>query len=203
MKKFPRPVATRLPIYLHILRSESTSDSMYVSSAAIAKTAGLGEVQVRKDLALVSGGGKPKLGYVKAELINDLENCLDCAREKVAVVIGAGKLGKALLSYENFSEYNISVKAAFDINEEKFTDDYHGKKILDLNTLESYCKNENVEIAIITVPASSAQDIADKLVSIGIRFIWSFAPTRLKVPKGVALKEENIVASLAVLAANI
>lgn len=203
MRKFPKPVATRLPIYLHILRSESASDSKYVSSASIAKAAGLGEVQVRKDLALVSGSGKPKLGYIRLDLINDLENCLDCAREKTAVVIGAGKLGKALLSYENFSEYNISVKAAFDVNEEKFTDDYHGKQILSLDLLEEYCKAENVEIAIITVPASAAQEVADKLIGIGIRFIWSFAPTRLKVPKDVALKEENIVASLAVLAANI
>lgn len=203
MNKIPKPVATRLPIYLHILRSGDLGDKSYVSSAAIAKAAALGEVQVRKDLAMISGSGKPKLGYLKEELIADLANALDCAREKRAVVIGAGKLGKALLSYENFSEYNIAVIAAFDVNKEKFTDNYHGKKILPIEELSAYCKENGVEIGIITVPASAAQGAAEELVSCGVRFIWSFAPTRLVVPKGVALKEENIVASLAVLAADI
>ena len=202
-KEISKPVATRLPIYLHLLKSGSVSDKKYVSSSAIAKAAGFGEVQVRKDLALISGSGKPKIGYLKEELERDISNALDCVREKRAVIVGAGKLGKALLSYENFSEYNISIDAAFDVDERKFSENYHGKKILSVKELNGYCKERNVEIGIITVPSSSAQEAADALVASGVRFIWSFAPTRLSVPEKIGLKEENIVASLAVLAANI
>ncbi len=195
-----KPGLARLPVYLHYLHTLDRNGM--ISSGAIAKAVGYGEVQVRKDLATVSGSGRPKIGYRVEELIGHLEVALDCVSVKRAVIVGAGRLGCALLSYGGFSEYNLSIEAGFDKNERKLGT-LKSKPILHLDGLEEYCKDRQIKIGIITVPEEEAQDVCDRLVSCGVKAIWSFAPTRLSVPVGVNIKEENMACSLAVLSARI
>jgi len=173
-----------------------------ISSGAIAKAVGYGEVQVRKDLASVSGTGKPKIGYKVEELAEHIKEALDCTAEKKAVIVGAGRLGRALLFYDGFGEYNLSLKAAFDQNvtEEEI---FNGKAVYPVSELESYCLRVKPSIGIIAVPENSAQEVCDRLIAAGVSAIWSFAPTKLKVPPKIAVKEENMASSLAVLAAGI
>ena len=186
----------RLPSYLEFLRNLPPDKVPYISATAIAKHLGLGEVQVRKDLAAVSGAGKPKLGYVTAELVEKLEDFLGCNQLTSAVLVGAGKLGRALLQYDEFEKYGVKISAAFDSNERAIS---LGTKteILPMNQFEYFCKTQNIKLGIITVGEGSAQAVCDQMVKSGITAIWNFAPCKLNVPVGTLLQNENLALSLA------
>ena len=186
----------RLPSYLEFLRNLPPDKVPYISATAIAKHLGLGEVQVRKDLAAVSGAGKPKLGYVTAELVEKLEDFLGCNQLTSAVLVGAGKLGRALLQYDEFEKYGVKISAAFDSNERAIS---LGSKteILPMNQFDCFCKTQNIKLGIITVGEGSAQAVCDQMVKSGIKAIWNFAPCKLNVPVGILLQNENLALSLA------
>ena len=189
----------RLPDYLNCLKSLYRGGKENVSAKMVAESLGLGEIQVRKDLASISTGGKPKVGYVTRELIRDLEKYLGCYDTNDAVIVGAGKLGRALFSYDGFKEYGLEVVAAFDTHGDETADEDMDKRIFSVDKLEDLCRRLKIKIGIITVPAASAQEVCDLLVKSGILAIWNFAPVHLKVPKNVIVKNMNLAASLAVL----
>ena len=186
----------RLPRYLDFLRELPPDKVTYISATTIAKELNLGEVQVRKDLASVSGAGKPKLGYIANELIEKIEEALGYNRLTKAVLVGAGKLGRALLHFEEFGKYGVEISGAFDSNEQIIS--LTGKtEILPMNQFEYFCKVQNIQLGIITVGEGSAQAVCDKMVKSGITAIWNFAPCKLKVPAGILLQNENLALSLA------
>lgn len=188
----------RLPVYLHHLKAIK-NECPSVSATSIAEKFGLNDVQVRKDLAAVSGSGRPKTGYFTDELILQIENYLGCRSETETVLIGAGNLGKALMSYNGFSDYGINIIAAFDNDPNVFGNTVSGKPVLSAEELGTVCRDKNIKLGIITVPACEAQSVCDELVSYGIKAIWNFAPTILRVPSGVLVENENLASSLAVL----
>ncbi|NLT64949.1 MAG: redox-sensing transcriptional repressor Rex [Clostridiales bacterium] len=189
----------RLPTYLNYLKSLPLDKDAKISARALGNALGYGEIQVRKDLSAVSDGGKPKVGYCTAELIRDIEIFLGYDDVNDAVLVGAGKLGKALMSYEGFKTYGLNIVAAFDSDLAKCGTDESGKQVFPIDKMENLCKRLKVRIGIITVPASSAQQVCDILVEGGVEAIWNFAPTHLSVPEEVVLKNENMAASLAIL----
>ncbi len=165
---------------------------------AIARGLSLGEVQVRKDLAAVSGAGKPKVGYKTVDLIKSIENHLGQTNMTKAVLVGAGKLGKALLEFDDFENYGVKIIAAFDCVETSIR--YNRSiEILPMKEFGEFCKNNNVQIGIITVGAGSAQDVCNRMIECGISAIWNFAPCNLEVPDGILLKQERLALSLAYL----
>lgn len=186
-------VLKRLPVYLQFLRC-LPEETVNISAAAIARSIGYGDVQVRKDLALVSGEGKPKTGYEKTRLIKSLEDYLGYSSAKKAVIIGAGKLGLALMEYEGFREWGLEIAAAFDNNEAKINP---SKNVYGIENLSGFCKENGIKIGIIAVPAAAAQEVCDLLCEASVKAIWSFAPVSLKVPKGVSVQYENMAASIA------
>lgn len=190
----------RIPQYLKYLISLSNID--HISATAIAKNLGFGEVQVRKDLGCVCGKGKPKIGYVREELIESLSRFLSCEQGN-AIIVGAGKLGTALLEYDGFREYGIQVSAAFDKRffSEQITES--GKKIYPISDLTEYCQNNKIDIGIITVPPESAQKILNLLCENGIKNICCFAPCKLYTPSDVTVQYENLALSLAYLKSHI
>ena len=192
----PKATLGRLPQYLEYLRS-LPEIRRTISATAIAKALSLGDVQVRKDLAVVSGAGKPKIGYETDKLITDIESHLGYERLTNAVLVGAGKLGRALLDYDGFEDFGVKIVAGFDCNETVLTKGT--KDILPIRDIEVYCREHDVNLGIITVGQGSAQDVCDKLVESGIKAIWNFAPVTLKVPNEVLLKQENLALSLAYL----
>ena len=187
----------RLPTYLQYLKNLDPKEFPKISATIIAKALGLGEVQVRKDLSAVSGAGRPKLGYKTSALIKQLEEVLGQNSVCKAVIVGAGKLGNALLDYNGFSNYGLEVAAAFDIDESRCGETASGKNILPLSSLSEYCESEGIKIGVITVPSSVAQSICDILTSAGVIAIWNFAPCQLSVPEGITLQQENLALSLA------
>ena len=187
----------RLPQYLQFLNGLPPGQYDHVSATTIAKMLSLGEVQVRKDLAAVSGLGKPKVGYRTSELIKDLEDALGCKKLTPAILVGAGKLGRALLDYNGFEEYGVQITAAFDCNEQVLRMNKTSKEILPISSLKKYCTENGIRIGIITVGSGSAQDVCDQMLEAGITAIWNFAPCQLKVPDNVLVKQENLALSLA------
>ena len=188
----------RIPMYLDLLRDLPEERYEHISATTIARKLSLGEVQVRKDLASISGAGKPKLGYLTSELIENLENSLGCNNYALAVLVGAGKLGKALLDYDEFEKFGIKIAAAFDSNDKEIS--ITGKiKVKPINEFEDFCKSRNIQLGIITVGAGSAQAVCDKMVECGITGILNFAPCSPHVPDGVVIQNENLALSLAYL----
>lgn len=187
----------RLPVYLHYIKTlpEHTEN---ISATRMAKDLGLGDVMVRKDLAKVSNGGRRKLGYVREDLIVDIEKFLDFNSTTDAIVIGAGKLGQALLDYCGFEASGLHIVAGFDLHtSKKYTNG--GKPIYPITKLAQFCEDNQVAIAIITVPAERAQNVCDELVDCGIRAIWNFAPVHLNVPERIVVQSENLAVSLTAL----
>lgn len=197
-KEISKSVLKRLPVYLTYLKSLPADAPAYISATAIANALGMGDVQVRKDLAMVSDGGRPKVGYNRENLADDLEQFLGYDNTKDSVLIGAGKLGLALLGYSGFAEYGLNILAAFDVSPSmEMTES--GKPVLPMDKLEGYCKTNKVRMGIIAVPASCAQEACNQLISSGIKAIWNFAPIHLEVPDHILVQNENMATSLAVL----
>lgn len=193
----------RFPLYLSYLKSLPENSPKNISATTISKALNMGEVNVRKDLAAVSGSGKPKIGYVVSELIDDIEINLGYRENRGTVIVGAGRLGRALLDYEGFKEYGINILAAFDINEGLCGETNSGKKIYSLKELEEFCEEFKVQIGIITVPAANAQSVCDYMIECGISAIWNFAPTHLNARRNILVQNENMAASLAVLSSHL
>lgn len=181
----------RLPSYLEYLKS-LPPQTEYISATSVARGLGLGEVQVRKDLSSVCGGGKPRVGYNVGELSDALREALGENSACEAVIVGAGKLGSALLGFSGFTDYGITICRAFDNDAAKLS-----AEVLPLDSLPSYCTLHQVEIGIITTPPTAAQQVADLLVRSGVRAIWCFSAVRLRVPKNVTVQYESLASSLA------
>lgn len=197
-KEVSKAVLKRLPGYLAYLKNIQDSSTPYISATALANALGMGEVQVRKDLAMVSDGGRPKIGYVRENLIEDIEQFLGYDNTTDAILVGAGKLGLALMGYKGFQEYGLNILAAFDRNPKlECTDE--GQPVYHIDQMEKFCREHKVRMGIITVPSEGAQEVCDRLIKCGIRAIWSFAPSHLEVPSNILVQYENMATSLAVL----
>lgn len=201
-KKISQSVLKRLPSYLSYLKTLPEDPGAHISATALAGALGMGEVQVRKDLAMVSDGGRPKIGYLRSALIDDIEQFLGYDNTTDAVLIGAGKLGQALLDYKGFDEFGLNILAAFDVRP-KMEKTESGKPVYHISQLSQFCRTNKVLMGIITVPGEAAQEVADQLIAGGIKAIWNFAPVRLDVPKNILVQYENMATSLAVLSVHL
>lgn len=194
----------RLPSYLKYLYQLDKLNVATVSSTTIANGLNLNPVQVRKDIAFVSTvAGKPKTGYVTKEIIADLESFLGYNNTHDAILVGVGGLGRAFLGYSGFGNYGLNIAMAFDTNEKIINTKINGKQVYDISKLQSMVERLKIQIGIITVPSYAAQDVADKMVAAGIKAIWNFASVHLNIPADVALKNEDLASSLALLSLQI
>ena len=197
-KEISKAVLKRLPGYLSYLKGIPEDASPYISATALAAALGMGEVQVRKDLAMVSDGGRPKIGYLRESLVEDISQFLGYDNTTDAILVGAGKLGQALLGYSGFEAYGLNILAAFD--EKPFADQTaEGRPVYSMEKMETFCRANKVLMGIITVPAQYAQQVCDMMIRAGIKAVWNFAPVHLDVPPNILVQNENMATSLAVL----
>ena len=200
-KNITAQTLSRLPMYFNYLTSLSDAKKHgNISATAIAEALGLNDVQVRKDLASVSRGGRPKVGYVTSELIGDIGRFLGFDNHDGVVVVGMGNLGKAMLESNGFADYGFDIHCGFDRNKELVGREINGKPILDIAEMTDYCKNSKIKIGIITVPEASAQAVCDSMAEAGIEYILNFAAVHLTAPDGVTIHNVNISLTLAMLA---
>ena len=197
-REVSKSVIKRLPVYLSYLKGLPEGSATYISATALANALNMGEVQVRKDLAMVSDGGRPKIGYLRENLIEDISQFLGYDNTTDAILVGAGKLGQALLGYSGFDAYGLNICAAFD-TEISGKECIEGKPLLSMAQMGVFCHANKILMGIITVPAQFAQQVCDQMIACGIQAIWNFAPVHLDVPEKILVQNENMATSLAVL----
>lgn len=195
-----KSIYKRLPIYLDYCKTilETEPQTKYISSTRIAEELFLGEVQVRKDLSKACGSGRPKIGYSLKYLIQSIEEYLKCKDIRKAVIIGVGKLGSAILGFDELKKYGLDVIAGFDTNTENKK---YNKPVYTYSqeNIKTYIEDNKVDVVIMCVPKKVAQDVCNLIVSLGIKIIWNFTPTRLKVPSDVIVQNENLAYSVSIM----
>ena len=190
----------RLPVYYCYVQDRLKEGLEYVSSSAMAESLSLNPVLVRKDLASVSSSpGRPKMGFRTEQLLKDMKTYLGYDNYNEAVLVGVGGLGKTLLQYPGFKNYGLDVVAGFDVDEHVVGHNVGGKPVYNVSKMEKLVKRLGVKLGIIAVPGPQAQGVADQLVASGIKGIWNFAPAHIDLPADVAIRNENLAASLAAL----
>ena len=195
----PEPTLRRLPLYHRVLKDMLANGAERVSCTDIGLELHLDPTQIRKDLEFTGVAGRPRIGYQLAPLIEGIEQFLGWNNVNEAFLVGAGHLGAALMGYKRFSEYGMSIVAAFDTDPLKVGKPVGGKKILPLVKLPELARRMHILMGIITVPDAAAQEVADLMTSGGIMAIWNFAPVQLRVPERVIVHNENLYCSLASL----
>jgi redox-sensing transcriptional repressor len=195
------PVQTlrRIPAYHQILMELEQRGERFVSSKYLAAFFHVDDTQVRKDVSVIGYKGKPKAGYSVTGLRSAIGEFLGINVENTAILVGVGKLGSALIEYPGLPEYGLKLVAVFDNDPAKTGKVIGPFTILPLESLPRVIRSFEVGIGIITVPKESAQEICDRLVSLGIRAIWNFAPTQLTVDGEVTVRNENMAVGLALL----
>lgn len=195
------PVQTlrRIPHYHQILLELEQKGEQFVSSRYLAHFFQVDDTQVRKDMSVIGYKGKPKAGYSVSGLRAAIGEFLGINVENTAILIGAGKLGSALVEYPGLSEYGLKLVALFDNDPAKAGRIIGSFSILPLESLSRVVKTYDVGIAILTVPKQAAQAVCDLLVSLEIKAIWNFAPTQLTAPDDVIVRNENMAVGLALL----
>ena len=199
VKSVSEPTLKRLPLYHRFLKELPATGRETVSCTDIGLDLDLDPTQVRKDLEAVGIVGRPRIGYVRANVIEGLEQFLGWKNVNDAFLVGAGSMGSALMGYRKFEECGLKIVTAFDLDPSKIGTRIHGKHILPLGKLADLAQRMHVLIGIITVPAAEAQAVADLMISGGIRAIWNFAPITLDLPKGIIVENLELFASFALL----
>lgn len=197
------PTVRRLPMYFSVLERARQEGLNQVSSSQIASSLGLEPIQVRKDLAAIGVSGQPRVGFPVGELLEAIERFLGWDNVTDAFIIGAGHLGSALAGYQGFDRHGLNVVAMFDKDAERVGSRIHGKEVLPMEKFADLVDWLHVHIAILTVPAEAAAEVAEVAVAAGIQAIWNFTATKLVVPEGVIVERVDLAASLAVLSSKL
>ena len=187
----------RLSVYLRCLTQLEQSGVETISSQSLAEQFHLNAAQIRKDLAYFGELGVRGVGYYVKDLKRHLRQILGLDRKLRVAVMGAGNLGLALADYPGFRREGFEISALFDVADSKIGDESRsGVPIFDLRDFKRVVRKEHIDIAVIAVPAESAQPVLDQVVSAGIKAILNFSPGSLKAPPGVKVKSVDLTVSL-------
>ena len=192
-KKIPEKVINRLTLYHCILSDFINNKTEFISSKQIAQLLNIDDSQVRKDINYLDNSGKSRVGYIVKELKIAIEKTLGFKKNKKAFIIGAGNLGTAIANYGNFTDYGLNIISLFDNDPQKIGKIINGMEFKNLSELPQIAEDNDVDIAILTVPRQFAQKTADFLVKSKIRYIWNFAPVVLSIPNNVQVWNENLM----------
>lgn len=199
MKKISDSTIRRLSTYYRTLGNLIEQKVQTVSSDEIADINGITSAQVRKDLSFFGSFGKRGLGYKTQDLQNEIGKILGLTRTWNVALVGIGNIGRALIDYAEFKKQGFHIKALFDNDSNKVGKIIDGLKINHFNDVCPIVKKENVDLAIIAVPAKKAQEVIDQLITCGIRAFLNFAPITIKTPEKVLVKNENMSIELEAL----
>jgi redox-sensing transcriptional repressor len=197
--RVPVPTLERLAIYLRVLLDAHEAGIQTVSSQEMEQHSGISAAQFRKDLSYFGEFGKPGVGYSVAGLIACIERILRLDEEQPILLVGAGNLGSALVGYPNFKAHRLRIAAVFDNNFVKIGRPFGDLVIEDIARICEVNARIGARLGIIAVPASAAQEVADALVEAGVTGILNFAPTILRVPPHVHVRNVSFLQELAVL----
>lgn len=196
MRKISDSTVRRLSVYLRFLEQTKTPT---ISSRELARLGGTTSAQVRKDLSFFGSFGKRGLGYAVPELTRRIRDILGLERGYRVVLVGAGRMGSALVQYQGFKQRGFHITAIYDHDARKIGSRWNGLVVRDVKHLETDLKKDPSDIAIVATPAESAQHVVDRLVRSGVKAILNFAPVPLNVPGDVEVKTVNMALELETL----
>ncbi|MCK8824827.1 redox-sensing transcriptional repressor Rex [Fuchsiella alkaliacetigena] len=196
----PATTIERLPIYYRCLQRLDKHGVEVISSKELGEKIGIPSTQVRKDLSYYGEFGRRGVGYEVSLLLKYLRKILGLENEWKIVLVGAGNLGQALVRYQGFRKLDLNIDYVVDAAPEKIGEEFSGIEIEDIDNLEDLIEEEGIKMGIIAVPPEVAQEVADKLIAGGVKAIWNFAPTHIKVPHDIQLRNEDLSIGLISLA---
>ncbi|HBU13221.1 MAG TPA: redox-sensing transcriptional repressor Rex [Clostridiales bacterium] len=199
MEKISPNVIRRLPRYYRYLVELEEAGEAKVSSSRMSAEMGLNASQIRRDLNCFGGFGQQGYGYSVSNLKKEIMRILGMDKSYNMIIVGAGRIGQALMGYQSFSAEGFHAVDIFDSDEKKIGTNVAGRDVLSTRELSAYLKAHTVDIAIICTPKEAAQQTADLLVSYGLTAIWNFAPVDVAVRRGVAVENVHLSDSLYVL----
>lgn len=201
--RIPRPTAARISVYLRELEVRLERGDRTVRSREIGESLGLTDAQVRKDLRVLGLTGLPGVGYVIEEMLVRLRGLAGTDHGWRVALVGAGNIGKALMSYTRFEDEGFRIAAVFDSDPEKAGLHIGGLEVQPMSALPKAIEEGGIKLGIVATPLAFAQEAADALVAAGIEGILNFAPRRLELPASIATTEVDLSMSLVNLALQI
>lgn len=202
-KEISQAVIGRLPRYYRYLGELKDEGVERISSQELSELMKVTASQIRQDFNNFGGFGQQGYGYNVEYLYKEIAKILGLDQQHNFIIIGAGNLGQALGNYMNFERRGFIFRGMFDKNPDLVGKDVRGVKVMPMEDVEQFIKDNDVDIAVLTIPKTSAVDLADKLVDNGIRAIWNFAHVDLNVPEGVLVENVHLSDSLMKLSYNI
>ena len=199
-ESIPNPAVRRLSLYLRQLERFARTGRRTISSKQLGESLHLTDAQIRKDLAYFGQFGHPGIGYKVEDLILEVRKILGTDKIWGVIMVGAGNIGRAMAGYRGFDRKGFKVVAVFDNDVTKIGRKLGGFTVQPLTEMAETVQKNSVRLAIIAVPADSAQDIADQLIAAGVRGLLNFAPVSLTVPQNVALNTVDMAVQLEQLA---
>ena len=195
----PEPALRRLPWYLASVQRLRSQGVEYVSSTAISKLLNVDASQIAKDLSYLNIKGKTRIGYEVAELERGLNDFLGFHERHLAVMMGVGSLGRALITDSGLSRYGLEIVAGFYVNPDVVGTEIGGTPVYDISELKERRAQLGADIAIIAVPVENAAEVADQCVAAGIKALWNFTPFHIKTTPDITIQNTSIYAHLAVM----
>ncbi len=196
----PKATVERLPLYYRCLdRVSSYENTDVVSSKELGGKLGIPSTQVRKDLSYYGEFGRRGVGYDVDGLRKSIGKILGVDKVWPAVLVGAGNLGRALVNYEGFVKMGLKISKILDADLVKIGNKIGDITVDSMKELEGIVEENDINVGIVAVPASAAQEVAEDMISAGIKSIWNFAPTRLIVPEDVLVRNEDLAVGIASL----
>lgn len=199
LDKVPEPTLRRLPWYLSNAKLMRDRGETYVSSTQISRQINIDASQVAKDLSYVKLAGRTRVGYEINALIEVLEDFLGFTNMHKAFLFGVGSLGGALLRDTGLQHFGLEIIGAFDVNPDLVGKEINGIPIYHTDEFFDRMKYDDVNIGVLTVPISIAQEITDKMIEGGIKAVWNFTPFRIRVPEDIVVQNTSLYAHLAVM----
>ncbi|MFW5985855.1 MAG: redox-sensing transcriptional repressor Rex [Halanaerobiales bacterium] len=196
-RSIPKATIERLPLYYRCLDKLSTfEDVEVISSKGLGGRLGIPSTQVRKDLSYYGEFGRRGVGYDVEKLRKSVGKILGVNKQWPAVLVGAGNLGRALVNYEGFIKMGLRITSVLDADLNKIGNKVGDITVKSMKELEDVVAKDDIKLGIMTVPADSAQQVANQLVEAGIKSLWNFAPTRLYVPDEVVVRNEDLAVGI-------
>ena len=195
----PDATVARLPVYLRALAGLAETGTTTVSSDALACAAGVNSAKVRKDLSHLGSYGTRGVGYDVQYLVYQISRELGLTQDWDVVIVGVGNLGHALANYAGFAERGFRVAALLDADPRRVGEQLAGLHVRHIDDLAAIVREHRVAIGVIATPATAAQEVADRLVAVGVTSILNFAPVVLTVPPGVDLRKVDLSIELQIL----
>ena len=202
-KDISRAVIKRLPRYYRYLGELMAEGIERISSRELSERMNVTASQIRQDLNHFGGFGQQGYGYNVSFLYQEIGKILGLNQINRMIIIGAGHLGQAIANYTNFEKRGFLIEAMFDVNEAVIGNSVRGIPVLSLDELETFLSGHPVDIAALTIPKTSAEEVANRLVKCDIKAIWNFAHTDLKLPKDVVVENVHLSESLMRLSYNL